>query len=74
MMGVRPGLEVLAGRLGSLLAGRRVGLLAHPASVARDLTHAADVIRKMRGVRLAALFGPEHGLGGVVQDHVHVGV
>ena len=73
MMGVRPGLEVLAGRLGSLLAGRRVGLLAHPASVARDLTHAADVIRKMRRVRLTALFGPEHGLGGVVQDHVHVG-
>ena len=73
MTGVRPGLEVLAGRLGSLLAGRRVGLLAHPASVARDLTHAADVIRKMRRVRLTALFGPEHGLGGVVQDHVHVG-
>ena len=73
MMGVRPGLEVLAGRLGSLLAGRRVGLLAHPASVARDLIHAADVIRKMRRVRLTALFGPEHGLGGVVQDHVHVG-
>ena len=73
MTSVRSGLEVLAGRLGSLLAGRRVGLLAHPASVARDLTHAADVIRKMRRVRLTALFGPEHGLGGVVQDHVHVG-
>jgi uncharacterized protein YbbC (DUF1343 family) len=41
--------------------------------VTRNLTHAADVIRKMRRVRLAALFGPEHGLGGVVQDHVHVG-
>jgi uncharacterized protein YbbC (DUF1343 family) len=72
MTGVRPGLEVLASRLPSLVAGRRVGLLCHPASVARDLTHAVDVIRRMRGVRLAALFGPEHGLAGIVQDHVHV--
>jgi uncharacterized protein YbbC (DUF1343 family) len=72
MMGVRSGLDVLASRLPSLLAGRRVGVLCHPASVARDLTHAVDVIRRMRGVRLAALFGPEHGLAGIVQDHVHV--
>ena len=73
MTGVRSGLDVLRGRLSSLLAGRRVGLLSHPASVTRDLTHAADVIRRLRGVRLAALFAPEHGLAGVAQDHAHIG-
>ncbi|HKC09120.1 MAG TPA: DUF1343 domain-containing protein [Methylomirabilota bacterium] len=73
MTSVRSGLDVLGGRLASLLAGRRVGLLCHPASVTRDLTHAADVIRRMRRVRLAALFAPEHGLAGVAQDHAHIG-
>ena len=73
MTPVRVGLDVLVSRLGSLLAGRRVGVLCHQASVTRDLTHAADAIRKLRRVRLTALFGPEHGLAGVVQDHVHVG-
>ena len=71
--GVRSGLDVLGSRLSSLLAGRRVGLLCHPASVTRDLTHAADVIRALRRVRLTALFAPEHGLTGVAQDHAHIG-
>jgi uncharacterized protein YbbC (DUF1343 family) len=73
MTDVRSGLEVLRSRLSSLLAGRRVGLLSHPASVTRDLTHAADVIRRLRRVRLTALFAPEHGLAGVAQDHAHIG-
>ena len=51
MTDVRSGLDVLRSRLSSLLAGRRVGLLCHPASVTRDLTHAADVIRGLRRVR-----------------------
>jgi uncharacterized protein YbbC (DUF1343 family) len=72
MTDVRSGLDVLRSRVPSLLAGRRVGLLCHPASVARDLTHAVDVVRRLRRVRLTALFGPEHGLAGIVQDHVHV--
>jgi uncharacterized protein YbbC (DUF1343 family) len=72
MIPVRAGLDVLVSRLGSLLAGRRVGLLCHQASVARDLTHAADAIRRLRRVRLAALFAPEHGLAGAAQDHAHI--
>ena len=48
MTPVRVGLDVLVSRLGSLLAGRRVGVLCHQASVTRDLTHAADAIRKLR--------------------------
>ena len=73
MTPVRAGLDVLVSRLGSMLAGRRVGLLCHQASVTRDLTHAADAVRRLRKVRLAALFAPEHGLGGAAQDHAHIG-
>lgn len=73
MTPVRAGLDVLVSRLGSMLAGRRVGLLCHQASVTRDLTHAADAIRRLRRVRLTALFAPEHGLAGAAQDHAHIG-
>ncbi len=70
---VRSGLDVLATRLPRLLAGRRVGLVSHPASVARDLTHAVTVLARLPGARLAALFAPEHGLLGAAQDHAHIG-
>ena len=73
MTAVRSGLDVLRSRRPALLAGRRVGLLAHPASVTHDLAHAADVIRSLRRVRLTALFAPEHGLAGVAQDHARIG-
>ena len=45
------------------LAGKRVALLAHPASVTADLTHSLDALASA-GVRLAAAFGPQHGLRG----------
>lgn len=69
MTPVRPGLEVLLSRLPAFLEGRRVGLLCHQASVTRELTHAAAAISGLRGVRVAALFAPEHGLAGAAQDH-----
>ena len=46
------------------LAGRRVALLAHPASVTRDLTHSLDALARLPEVRLTAAFGPQHGLSG----------
>ena len=46
------------------LAGRRVALLAHPASVTRDLTHSLDALAALGDVRLTAAFGPQHGLRG----------
>src|SRR3974390_2003728 len=49
------------------LAGRRVALLAHPASVTRDLRHSLDALASVRGVRLTAAFGPQHGLRGEKQ-------
>jgi len=52
------------------LAGRRVALLAHPASVTRDLTHALDALAALPDVKLSAAFGPQHGLRGDKQDNM----
>jgi len=52
------------------LEGRRVALLAHPASVTADLTHSLDALAACEGVRLAAAFGPQHGLRGDKQDNM----
>jgi uncharacterized protein YbbC (DUF1343 family) len=52
------------------LAGRRVALLAHPASVTRDLTHSLDALAALPELRLSAAFGPQHGLRGDKQDNM----
>ena len=46
------------------LAGRRVALLAHPASVTHEMQHALDALAALPQVRLVAAFGPQHGLRG----------
>ncbi len=52
------------------LAGKRVALLAHPASVTRDLSHALDVLAALPDVNMTAAFGPQHGLRGDKQDNM----
>jgi len=52
------------------LAGRRVALLAHPASVTADLTHSLDALAACGDIKLAAAFGPQHGLRGDKQDNM----
>ena len=52
------------------LAGRRVALLAHPASVTRGLTHSLDALAALGELRLTAAFGPQHGLRGDKQDNM----
>src|SRR5690242_6566355 len=52
------------------LAGKRVALLAHPASVTPDLTHSLDALAKLPEVKLSAAFGPQHGLRGDKQDNM----
>ena len=72
MARVLTGLDrLLASRLGRV-KGQRLGLLCHQASVDQALDHAVDLIGSVRGVRLTALFAPEHGLGGAAQDHARV--
>jgi uncharacterized protein YbbC (DUF1343 family) len=52
------------------LAGRRVAVLAHPASVTQDLTHTLDALAQLPDIRLSAAFGPQHGLRGDKQDNM----
>src|SRR6478752_438899 len=51
------------------LDGRRVALLAHPASVTRDLTHSLDALVST-GLDVSAVFGPQHGVRGDLQDNM----
>jgi len=52
------------------LGGRRVALLAHPASVTARLEHALDALASLGDLRLTAAFGPQHGLRGDKQDNM----
>lgn len=52
------------------IAGRRVALLAHPASVTRELVHSLDALAALKDIKLTAAFGPQHGLRGDKQDNM----
>ncbi|MFA4950875.1 exo-beta-N-acetylmuramidase NamZ domain-containing protein [Brevundimonas sp.] len=52
------------------LKGRRVALVAHPASVTADLTHSVDALMACADIRLTAAFGPQHGMKGDLQDNM----
>ncbi len=52
------------------LAGRRVALLAHPASLTGDLTHSLDALAALKEINITAAFGPQHGLRGEKQDNM----
>jgi uncharacterized protein YbbC (DUF1343 family) len=52
------------------LSGKRVALLAHPASVTGDLMHALDALAALPDVNLTSAFGPQHGLRGDKQDNM----
>ena len=52
------------------LRGRRVALLAHPASVTRNLVHSMDALAGLDDIHLTAAFGPQHGLRGDKQDNM----
>jgi uncharacterized protein YbbC (DUF1343 family) len=69
---VLTGLDILLRDHLSSLRGRAIGLLSHQASVNRRLEHAATLLADARGVRLARLFAPEHGIWGAPQDHATI--
>ncbi len=74
-MTIATGLDRLASGDNSACArvrGRRIGLVAHPASVDRRMVHASTVLAGV-GAKIVALFGPEHGFGGEAQDMAAVG-
>jgi len=61
---VKPGVEILINTHRHLIQGKRVGLITNPTGVTADLTSTIDVLYNLPGVRLTALFGPEHGVRG----------
>jgi uncharacterized protein YbbC (DUF1343 family) len=66
----RTGLDLLDKSWPKDLRGARVGLVVHPASINVRLDHALPVARASRKFRLAALFGPQHGILGQTQDNM----
>src|SRR3569623_3168289 len=52
------------------LAGKRLALLAHPASVTAALTHSLAALMACGDMKVSAAFGPQHGLRGDLQDNM----
>src|SRR5687767_10879489 len=69
---VKTGLDILVHEQAHVLTNQRVGLVSMPAAVLPDLTSSLDALRGA-GVKVTALFGPEHGFGGAALDGAHVG-
>ncbi|MEN8133065.1 MAG: DUF1343 domain-containing protein [Pseudomonadota bacterium] len=55
--------------LKSSLQGRRIALLAHPASMTAGFMHSIDALMDS-GLNLTAAFGPQHGMRGDKQDNM----
>ncbi len=64
---VAPGLEVLLKQQKALIAGKRVGLITNHSAVDRQMRSAIDLLAGAPGIKLAALFAPEHGVRGAAQ-------
>ncbi|HYJ78401.1 MAG TPA: DUF1343 domain-containing protein [Longimicrobiaceae bacterium] len=64
---VLPGLEVLVRDSLHLVRGKRVGLITNQTAVTSRGEHAVDLLARTPGVRLVALFGPEHGVRGNIE-------
>ena len=70
---VKPGVEVLRDHNFDILQGKRVGLITNPSGVDNQLKSTVDILHEAPGVRLTALYGPEHGVRGDVHAGDHVG-
>jgi len=62
---VRPGIDVLLTDSAQLVVGRRVGLITNQSGIDRDGVSTIDRLARFPGVRLTALFAPEHGIRGL---------
>lgn len=70
---VRTGLEVLLSDSIHVLRGKRVGLVTNHTGLDRDGRRNVDLLARAPGVRLVALFGPEHGFAGTVRGGDKIG-
>ena len=69
---VKPGIEVLKDNNFEQLKGKRVGLITNPSGVDNDLKSTIDILAEAPGVKLTALYSPEHGVRGDVHAGDHV--
>ncbi len=67
---IKLGVERLLDERIDLLRGARVGLVCNQASVDHSFRHVADLFHQHPGVNLTAIFGPQHGIRGDVQDNM----
>ncbi|MCD6384651.1 DUF1343 domain-containing protein [Candidatus Sumerlaeota bacterium] len=67
---VKLGNEVLIEKRLDLIKGKKVGLITNPTGVDSRLRSTADLLASLPDVKLAALFGPEHGIRGGVQGRI----
>ncbi|HEY0763714.1 MAG TPA: DUF1343 domain-containing protein [Pyrinomonadaceae bacterium] len=67
---VELGLERLLEESHPALRNARVGLICNQASVDHSYRHAADLVHEHPDIQLKALFGPQHGIRGDVQDNM----
>jgi uncharacterized protein YbbC (DUF1343 family) len=61
---VKLGIDVLEEKQFDALQGKRVGLITNATGIDSRGTSTVDVLRHAAGVKLVALFGPEHGVYG----------
>jgi uncharacterized protein YbbC (DUF1343 family) len=66
----RLGIDRLLAEDRGLIAGRRVGIVSNPASVDAAYRHTVDRLATDPDIRLAAIFGPQHGFRSDVQDNM----
>lgn len=61
---VKPGIDVLIDKQFSLIKGKNLGLITNPTGITRQFKSTIDALNDIPGVKLVALFGPEHGVRG----------
>jgi uncharacterized protein YbbC (DUF1343 family) len=64
------GLDVVSMYMPSGLRGKNAGILCHASSITSDFRHITEVFGSESGCRIAALFGPQHGISGQTQDNM----
>jgi len=70
----KTGIDVLEEQNFAPLRGKRIGLITNHTGVDRNGRGTIDVLSKAEGVKLVALFSPEHGIAGRMDDKVASGV
>ncbi|MFQ5739105.1 MAG: exo-beta-N-acetylmuramidase NamZ domain-containing protein, partial [Acidobacteriota bacterium] len=69
-MSVIPGLEILLHERLHLVEGRRLGVIANPASIDSNFSHIVDLFFSHPAVNLTTILGPQHGVRGETQDNM----